>query len=110
MNCESLIGYDVDKVLGIPEGETLFIFCIIKGKTRSLCAFMDCGCSSWLVKNRVPENELKSVKLRDGPIPMFVAGGHTVHATAEWASLLPLTNGSNQIISCLLYTSDAADE
>ena len=29
---------------------------------------------------------------------MFVAGGHTVLATAEWASLLPLTNGSNQII------------
>ena len=59
---------------------------------------MDCGCSSWLVKNGVPEKELKSVKLRDGPIPMFVAGGHTVHATAKWASLLPLNNGLNQII------------
>ena len=95
---ENLSGKDVDKILGIPEGETLFIFCIIKGKTRSLRAFMDCGCSSWLVRNGVPENELKSVKLRDGPIPMFVAGGHTVYATAEWASLLPLNNGCNQII------------
>ena len=95
---ESLVGGDVDKILGIPEGETLFIFCIIKGRTRSLRSFMDCGCSSWLVKNGVPENELKSVKLRDGPIPMFVAGGHTVHASAEWASLLPLSNGHNQII------------
>ena len=95
---ESLLGNDMDKILGIPEGETLFIFCIIKGRTRSLRAFMDCGCSSWLVRNGVPEAELKSVKLRDGPIPMFVAGGHTVHATAEWASLLPLSNGHNQII------------
>ena len=95
---ENMSGNDMDKVLGIPEGETLFIFCIIKGRTRSLRAFMDCGCSSWLVRNGVPENELKSVKLRDGPVPMFVAGGHTVNATAEWASLLPLNNGLSQII------------
>ena len=43
---ENMSGNDMDKVLGIPEGDTLFIFCIIKGRTRSLRAFMDCGCSS----------------------------------------------------------------
>ena len=59
---------------------------------------MDSGCSSWLVKDGVPEKELKSIKLRDGPIPMGVAGGHTVYATAEWASLLPLADGSHQIV------------
>ena len=30
---EKTTGGDMAKVLGIPEGETLFIFCIIKGKT-----------------------------------------------------------------------------
>ena len=59
---------------------------------------MDSGCSSWLVKDGVPEKELHSVKLRDGPIPMWVAGGHTVSATAEWSSLLPLADGSHQIV------------
>ena len=98
---ERLVGGDVEKILGVPEGETLFIFCVIKGRTRPLRAFMDNGCSSWLVKNGVPENELKSAKLRDGPIPMWVAGGHTVYASAEWASLLPLNNGFHQIVKGL---------
>ena len=94
-------GGDVEKILAVPEGEALFIFCVIKGKTRPLRAFMDNGCSSWLVKNGVPENELRSAKLRSGPIPMWVAGGHTVYATAEWASLLPLNNGCHQIVKGL---------
>ena len=29
---------------------------------------------------------------------MWVAGGHTVTATAEWASMLPLENGYHQIV------------
>lgn len=87
---ESKEGRDLSKILQIPEGETLFVFCLIKGRTRTLRAFMDGGCSSWLAKDGVPQNELRSVKLRDGPIPMWVAGGHTVTADAEWASLLPL--------------------
>ena len=32
---------------------------------------------------------------------MWVAGGHTVYATAEWASLLPLSNGCHQIVKGL---------
>ena len=95
---EEKAGRSVEKVLGIPEGETVFIFCIIKGRTRGLRAFIDNGCSTWLTKDGIPEKELKSVKLRDGPIPMWVAGGHTVYATAEWASLLPLSNGYSQVV------------
>ena len=54
------------------------------------------ACEEWR-----PENELRSAKLRSGPIPMWVAGGHTVYATAEWASLLPLNNGCHQIVKGL---------
>ena len=50
------------------------------------------------MKDGVPEKELKLIKLRDGPIPIRVAGGHTVFATAEWASLLPLADSSHQIV------------
>ena len=46
----------------------------------------------------VPENELKSIKLKQGPLKMFVAGGHTQYADAEWASQLPLSNGHTQIV------------
>ena len=91
-------GGDISQIMRIPEGETMFMFCVVKGKTRGLTAFLDNGCSGWLVKDGVPEKELKSVKLRDGPIPMGVAGGHTVDATAEWASLIPLADGRKQIV------------
>ena len=96
-------GKNTSKIQEIPEGETMFLFCVIKGKTRALTAFMDNGCSSWLVKDGVPEKELMSIKLRDGPIPMGVASGHTVFATAEWASLLPLADSSHQIVRGLSF-------
>ena len=91
-------GSDVSRILQIPEGETLFVFCIIRGKTRGLRAFLDNGCNSWLVKDGVPQNELTSTKLRDGPINLGVAGGHTVQALAEWSSLLPMDNGYYQTV------------
>ena len=59
---------DAAKILGIPEGDPMFIFCMIQGRTRPLRSFMDGGCSSWLAKNGVPENELKSIKLKQGPL------------------------------------------
>ena len=43
---------------------------------------------------------------------MGVAGGHTVFATAEWASLLSLVDGSHQIVrglSSSMVTSNFGD-
>ena len=44
------------------------------------------------------KNELKSIKLKQGPLKMFVAGGHVQYADAEWASQLHLSNGHTQIV------------
>ena len=46
----------------------------------------------------IPETKLISYKLQDGPIPMGVASGLTVYASAEWASLLPLADGGHQVV------------
>ena len=46
----------------------------------------------------LPAKELVSVKLREGPIPMGVAGGSTIYANAEWASFLPLADGGHQVV------------
>ena len=46
-----------------------------------------------MAKEGVPEGELVSVKMRSGPIPCGVAGGISVNAKAEWASLIPLADG-----------------
>ena len=80
---EEMEGGDAAKILGIPEGDPMFIFGMIQGRTRPLRSFMDGGCSSWLAKNGVPENELKSIKLKQGPLKMFVAGDHTQYAVCS---------------------------
>ena len=43
-------GRDPSRILGVPEGEPLFIYCLIRGKTRNVRSFLDGGCSSWLGK------------------------------------------------------------
>ena len=82
----------------IPEGEPVFIFSVFKGLNGPVMVFIDSGCNFWLAEEGIPETEMKSCKLSDGPIPMGVAGGLTVNASAEWASLLPLADGGHQIV------------
>ena len=85
-------------VRSIPEGEPVFIMNVFKGTTRPICAFIDSGCNCWVARSGIPETELVSCKLRSGPIPMGVASAITVNAEAEWASLLPLADGGNQVV------------
>ena len=51
-----------------------------------------------MAKEGVPEGELVSVKMRSGPTPCGVAGGISVNAEAEWASLIPLADGGVQAV------------
>ena len=81
----------------IPEGESIFIMNIFKGKTRPIVAFIDGGCNCWVAKEGVPEEQLTSVKMRSGPIPCGVASGISVNAKAEWASLIPLADGVMEV-------------
>ena len=46
----------------------------------------------------IPQKELNSVKLQDGPISIDVATGIVVHASGEWGSVLPLNDGSHQLL------------
>ena len=82
----------------IPEGESIFIMNVFKGKTRPIVAFIDGGCNCWVAKEGVPEEQLISVKMRSGPIPCGVASGLSVNAKAEWASLIPLADGGVQAV------------
>ena len=85
-------------VRGIPEGDAMFVMCVFKGRTRPVLAFIDSGCNCWVSAADIPANELIAVKLREGPIPMGVASGITVNASAEWAALLPLEDGGQQVV------------
>lgn len=86
------------EVRPIPEGDAVFIFCVFKGKKGPVQAFIDHGCNCWVAEEGIPETELVACKLQDGPFPMGVASGVTVYANAEWAGLIPLADGSHQIV------------
>ena len=82
----------------IPEGEPVFIFSVIQGLQNSIMAFIDSGANCWLAKEGIPEREFVSSKLADGPIPLYVASGITTYASAEYGSLIPLSNGDFQTV------------
>ena len=89
------------KVLKVPQGEPVFIFCVIQGLTSPVMTFIDSGANCWLSQEGIPEKEFISVKLTDGPIPLSVSSGMTTYASAEYASLLPLANGNYQTVGGL---------
>ena len=43
----------------VPDGECLFIFTSVEGKTRDLNVFVDSGCNSWLCKKDIVDKETK---------------------------------------------------
>ena len=66
------------------------MLCVFQGKRGPVQALIDSGANCWLANDGIPQRELDSRMLMKGPIPLGVAGGIQVNATAEWASLLPL--------------------
>ena len=86
------------EVRPIPKGDAVFIFCVFKGKKGPVQAFIDHGCNCWVAEEGIPETELVACKLQNGPFPMGVASGVTVYASAEWAGLIPLADGSHQVV------------
>ena len=49
------------------------------------------------------------MKLREGPIPIGIASGKTAYAKAEWASCLPLNDGTYQCVKGLSMDQVTSD-
>ena len=79
--CLEKLGVSKPKVNPYPAGECVFLYCMIKGKTRPVQAFIDSGCNTMLSCEGVPETEFVSAKLMKGPIPIGVAGGGVIMAS-----------------------------
>ena len=104
-------GFKANKynVLPVPEGDVAFVFCKIKGKKSSIQAFIDSGANCAIMADGIPQREMDSCKLQDGPISIDVATGVVVHATGEWGSVLPLSDGSLQVIRGLTVPRVTSD-
>ena len=86
------------KVLDLPEGDPLFMFSYIPGKTKDLNVFWDCGCSHLMMKSDVPEKELAAVRTRKGPLMIKGAGDTNIEVGDEWIILVPKADGTQQIL------------
>ena len=53
------------------------------------------------MKDGIPQREFNSCMLRPGPIQIDVATGVQVEAQGEWGTVLPLTDGSYQVLRSL---------
>ena len=98
-----------DLVFPMPEGEVSFVFCKIKGKKNGIQAFIDSGCNCAILRDGIPQQELNSCMIQEGPIPIDVATGVVVNALGEWASALPLANGSYQVMRALTVKKVTSD-
>ena len=90
-----------EKLLRIPKNQDcMFMFTYLKEQTRDLLVFLDSGCNFWVSRSGVPEQELRAVKLSDGNdnIRFKEAGGTVIKAESEWGALLPLNDGTSQLI------------
>ena len=70
---------------------------------------IDSGANCWLAQDGIPQTEFTSAKIFEGPIPLGVASGMTAFAEAEWASLIPLEDGTNQIVRGLTMKKVTGD-
>ena len=103
---------DSGELLPIPTNqECIFMMTYLKGKTRDLLVFCDSGCNFWVSVSGVPENELCAIKLNENrdDMSLKVAGGAVIQAEAEWGALIPLEDGSHQIVRGLTLPVVTAD-
>ena len=61
------------------------------------------------MRDGIPENELRSCKLQNGPITIDVATGISVNATGEWGCALPLLDGTHQLVRGLTVPKVTSD-
>ena len=85
-------------VLDVPEGEPLFLFSYVVGKTRALNTFYDRGCSHVMFKEGVPGGELDGIMTKKGPLKVNAAGDIVVTVNDEWACLVDKMDGTKQIM------------
>ena len=97
------------EILPIPQGQSLFIFCPVEGKTRDLNFFMDCGCSSAIFKTGIPGNELKGQVVEKGPFIIQGVNGVKIVVGDEWLVQVPKTDGKIQLMKGLTLDVVTAD-
>ena len=84
------------EIVPIPEGEPMFMFQALKGKSRPVNAFYDSGCSNACLRAGVPGVHLQGQRLAKGPFNVSGVQGITIQAQDEWLVHLDRADGRKQ--------------
>ena len=93
------IGLDKDsKLLPVPTGNPMFMFCSVPGKTRDVNIMLDSGCSHACLKFGAVIHQLNGFCTAKGEFPVNVAGGSQIVAKGEWMVSLKKRSGDHQAV------------
>ena len=102
-------GLDIELIDPVPDGDPIFLFFPIQGKTRALNVFHDPGCWSALFKQDVPEKELRSHLVKAGPFQIGGVAGIRSVANEEWIVAMETVEGRHQLVQGLSVDQVTAD-
>ena len=97
------------EIMPPPEGEPMFLFQAIQGKTAPVNTFYDNGCSHAVFKAGIPENQLRGRVTQKGPFYIKGVGGVVTHAHDQWLVALDMEDGNKQLVSGLTVDAVTAD-
>ena len=89
---------DPVEIVPIPEGEPMFMFQALKGKTKAVNGFYDSGCSNACLRAGIPGAQLHGQMLAKGPFNVSGVQGITIQAQDEWLVYLDRVDGRKQLL------------
>lgn len=81
-----------------PEGEPMFLFQAIQGRTEAVNTFYDNGCSHAVFREGVPSQQLRARITQKGPFHMNGVGGIVTKANDQWLAALDTEDGNKQLV------------
>ena len=87
--------------LPVPDGQGLFLFCPVEGRTRDLNFFFDSGCTNALFEEGIPGNELRGQVVEKGPFIIHGVNNVKIVAGDEWLVQLYRADGRIQLVKGL---------
>ena len=88
-------------LIPVPEGDPMFILAPLKGITKPVMGFFDCGCSDAVTRHGIPGEQLSGVCINEGPLQCFGVGGTRIEAKQEWILKLKKKDGNYQLVQTL---------
>ena len=97
------------ELIPTPNGQPIFLFFSAKGRTRSLKIFFDSGCSKFIMRDCIPNQELPASLVRAGRFPIGGVGGCVVFAENEYMVAMDTVDGKAQELQGVTVKSITSD-